>query len=134
MGKQAGFLAHLCEDVSPTNYVLILSCFPIQLKHEVNSHISLNYNVILQGGGSSEEPLCTEDQALVSFSEAFSFQQSGNTENLYLKYVTVISCVLSLKLVWYRASRIIFPSVSWIFGRPSINSSQVYSCILRKEY
>ena len=93
MGKQAGFLAHLCEDVRPTNYLLILNCFPIQLKHEVNNHISSNYNVILQGEGSSEEPLCTKEQAFVSFSEAFSLQQSGNTEDLYLRYVTAITCV-----------------------------------------
>lgn len=82
MGKQAGFLAHLCEDV--TNYVLILNCFPIHLKYEVNNFVSSTHNVILQGGGSSVEPLCTKDQAFVSFSDAFSLQQSGNTENCYL--------------------------------------------------
>jgi len=89
MGQQAGFLAFLCDvgNVTPTNYLLTLSCFPIHLRDQVNRRISSTYLVKFQGEGSSEEPLCTNDQAFVSFSEAFSLQQSGNTEDPYLRFL-----------------------------------------------
>jgi len=88
MGQQAGFLACLCDvgDVTPTNYLLTLSCFPIHLRDQVNRRISSTYLVKFQGEGSSEEPLCTKDQAFVSFSDALTLQQSGNTEDLYLRF------------------------------------------------
>lgn len=85
MGQQAGFIACLCDDVTRTNYVLTLSCFPIHLRDQVNRRISETYLVNFQGEGSSEEPLCTKDQAHVTFSEAFSLQQSGKTEDLYVR-------------------------------------------------
>ena len=84
MGQQAGFLACLCDDKRPTNYLLTLSCFPIHLRDQVNKRISSTYLVNFQGEAFPEEPLCTKDQALVTFSEAFSLQQSGKTEDFYL--------------------------------------------------
>ena len=86
MGQQPGFLACLCDDGNdkrPSDYLLTLSCFPIHLKYQVNSHISLTYNVNFQGEGTSIPPLCVKDQAFVSLSEAFLVQQGG-TEDLYL--------------------------------------------------
>ena len=88
MGQQAGFLACLCDkqnDVSPSNYLLTMSCFPIHLKYEVNSHMSSTYLVNFQGEGSSEEPLCPKEKAFVTFSEAFLLQQGGSTKDLYLR-------------------------------------------------
>ena len=87
MGQQPGFLACLCDDGNderPTDYLLILSCFPIHLKYRVNSHISSTYFVNFQGEGTSIPPLCVKDQVFVSLSEAFLVQQRGTPEDLYL--------------------------------------------------
>jgi len=54
------------------------------MKEKVNTYLTSTYSVPFQGQGTSLEPLCKEDQAFVSLSEAFSLQQSGNTEELYL--------------------------------------------------
>ena len=42
------------------------------------------YPVLFQGHGTSLEPLCKDEQAFVSLSEAFLLQESGNTEDFYL--------------------------------------------------
>ena len=83
MGQRAGFLACMCDNVRPT-YLLTLSCFPVHLRDQVNKSISSTYHVKFQGDGSSEELLCTKDQVLVYFCEAFSLQQSGNTDRYLL--------------------------------------------------
>ena len=86
MEQRPGFLAYLYyigSDERPTNYLLSLSCFPIHLKYEVNSHISSTYNVNFQGEGTSLKSLCAGDQAFVSLSGAVLSQQGG-TEDLYL--------------------------------------------------
>ena len=83
MGQDAEFLACLCDDVKPTNYLLTLSCFPTHLQDQVNRRprpCHVNY----QGRGTSEKPLCRREQVFVSFSEEFSLLQSGNEEDLYL--------------------------------------------------
>lgn len=90
MGQNAGFLACLCNDVKPTDFLLILSCFPIHLGDQVNRRMS-TYCVNFQGEGTSEKPLCTREQAFVSFSKAFTLLQSGNKEDLYVRYVSVIT-------------------------------------------
>lgn len=70
--------------MSPSDYLLALSCFPIQMREKVKSDLTSEYSVPFQGHGTSLEPLCKEDQAFVSLSEAFLLQESGNTEDFYL--------------------------------------------------
>ena len=84
MGQQAEFLACLCENVMPSNYVLTITCYPSHMKDEVNRRMS-RYCVNFEGLASSQEPLCNNDQAFVSFSEAFLLEQKGNTEDLCLR-------------------------------------------------
>ena len=98
-GQRAGFLACLCDGGTPSNYLLTLSCFPIQMKKTVKEDLFSTYPVQFQGQGTSLEPLCEEDQAFVSLSEAFSLLESGNTEDLFVLYVAVAIFLLRLKLV-----------------------------------
>ncbi|KAL9961847.1 hypothetical protein ACROYT_G030874 [Oculina patagonica] len=90
MAQRPGFLACLCDDGNderPTDYLLTLSCFPINLKYQVTSHISKSYVVDFQGEGTSIPPLCVNDQAFASLSEAFLVQQGGETDDLYLIFL-----------------------------------------------
>ena len=84
MAQQVDFLACLCIKEMPSSYVLILNCYPIHLRDQVEGRISSTYLVHFQAEGSSEEPLCKNDQPFVSFSEAFSLEQSENTKKHYL--------------------------------------------------
>jgi len=83
MGIEADFLACLRDvrDVTTTNYLLTLSCFPIHVRDQVDRSISSTYFA----EGSSEEPLCNDDKVFVSFSEAISLKESGNTKGHYLR-------------------------------------------------
>ena len=83
MGQHPEFLACLCY-IRSTEYLLTLSCFPVQFKSQVDNDIA-KYSVYFQGEGTSERPLCAEDRAFVSLSEAFSVKQKGHTEDFYLK-------------------------------------------------
>lgn len=98
-GQRAGFLACLCDKGIPSDYLLTLSCFPTQKKKEAKEDIYSTFTVQFQGQGTSLEPLCKEDKAFVSLSEAFSLQESGNTEDLYLLYVSAVTFLSRLKLV-----------------------------------
>ena len=87
MGIEADFLACLCnvEDVTSTNYVLILSCFPIHMRDQANRRILSEHLVNFKAEGSSEEPLCNDDKAFVLFSEAISLKESNSTKDHYLR-------------------------------------------------
>ena len=87
MVQEAGFLACLCyygNADRPNDYLLILSCFPLHLKSQVNSHISSRYTVNFYGEGTSGQPLSAGDQVFVSLSKRFSVKQNGNEEDFYL--------------------------------------------------
>ena len=95
MGQNAGFLAYLCEDEKPDNYLLMLSCFPANWEGRVKTHFKTSdYVVDSQGEGKSEKPLCKNEQAFVSLSKEFLLQKSERKEDLYVKYVSVITIVI----------------------------------------
>jgi len=95
MGQNAGFLAYLCEVEKPDNYLLMLSCFPANWEGRVKTHFKTSdYVVDSQGEGKSEKPLCKNEQAFVSLSEEFSLGRRERKEDLYVKYVSVITIVI----------------------------------------
>ena len=79
--QRAGFLASLCDRKKPSDFLLTLSCFPTYMKTQVKTDLSKSYSVRFQGQGTSLEPLCKEDQAFISLSEAFSLQQNVNKKD-----------------------------------------------------
>ena len=82
MAQEARFLAG--------DYLLTLCCFPFHLKNLVQEGLSSTYRVCCQGEENSLKPLCSENQAFVSLSEAFTVLQKGQFENFFLKYVSNI--------------------------------------------
>ena len=85
MAQEARFLACLCDIGKPGDYLLTLCCFPFHLKNLVQEGLSSTYRVCCQGEENSLKPLCREDQAFVSLSEAFIVVQKVQFENFFLK-------------------------------------------------
>ena len=90
MAQEARFLACLWDIGKPGDYLLTLCCFPFHLKNLVQEGLSSTYRVCCQGEENSLKPLCREDQAFVSLSEAFIVVQKVQFENFFLKLVSNI--------------------------------------------
>ena len=86
MRQQPGFSAFLCDDGNderPTDYLCTVSCFPVHLKHQVNSDMSEAAHLVnYQGCETSLKPLFPGDLVFVSFSEQILVRQGGNTKDL----------------------------------------------------
>lgn len=85
MAQEARFLACLCDTGKPGEYRLILCCFSCELKNSVQELLSSKFRVCCLAEENSLKPLCREDQAFVSLSEAFTVLQKEQFENFFLK-------------------------------------------------
>lgn len=85
----------MCDVDEPNDFLLMMSCFPAYLEGQVKTCFKTSpYVVNFQGEGKSEKPLCTREQAFVSFSKAFSLVPRERKEDLYVLYVSVITFVI----------------------------------------
>nr|XP_058963363.1 uncharacterized protein LOC131790198 [Pocillopora verrucosa] len=98
MLQEVGFFARLYATGNPTIYVLILYCFPLHLREQVQTPLSPDLRrLCAQGGGNSLKPLCKEDWMSVSLSEAFTLMQEVNLDN-FLKFLGTDHFVRSLRV------------------------------------
>ena len=84
--QYARFFTCLCGTSVPGHFGLKLFCYPQKLQHDVNQQIS-KCIVPHIGEGTSLEPICGEEEILVSLSEAIIPQSSDEKNALqFVRY------------------------------------------------
>ena len=83
--QHARFLTCLCKTNVRRQFVLKLFCYPQKLVYDVSQQISrIKMRYIAEG--SSVEPVCEEEEILVSFSKAIILQGEDDGTAIFVRY------------------------------------------------
>ena len=81
MLQEVGFFARLYATGNPTIYVLILYCFPLHLREQVQTPLSPDLRRVCAQGGGTRGSHCLKKIGCLSLSNAFTLLQEENLDN-----------------------------------------------------